>query len=226
MDGIFRAMLVLQIVLLESILLGQAKRNMLPSSGVMRLLKIGAFTCMLLCLFIQENMLPVALGMAITILHLILIRVQDTSLATLSENRSVYVFCHWVSIVSLIFFVVLMFCGVLLEFPLCRAQNSIKANITSSSQFHERQDGSISSLQRDVNRVIQLVEDAVNLTCGTGGCIVGIERNVTNRIFKVRFRLQNSDILPAEADLEVDLTKEPHCVSCNLPFMVPIQSNR
>jgi hypothetical protein len=103
MDHLVRSFLVLQIVLFEAHLLERIKGSVVFSSWQMRVLRIGVFVCMLLCLFAKANMIPDVLGMTMVLLQFTMIETIKAKDYVIPGKTDAFSYC--VLFISLIFFI-------------------------------------------------------------------------------------------------------------------------
>ena len=108
-----RSFLVMQFILFIGIYFDKIKCHPGFSSFPMRLLRLGAFGCMLLILFIDVELLPAVLGVSMTLLNATIIQGRKMECG-MGENDV----CNKVSLnmicgLSFIFFVVFVLCRIL-----------------------------------------------------------------------------------------------------------------
>lgn len=141
MDNLFRTFLVLQIALFEVHLLERIKGSVDFSSWQMRMLRIGAFACMLLCLFAKADMIPAVLGMTMVVLQFTMIKTTKAKDYVVTEKTSV--FCYCVLSISLIFFM-----SIALYKALCGCTSDQIAHTSKEEQISTS--SALSFVRRDV----------------------------------------------------------------------------
>ena len=108
MEHILRSFLVLQLVLLFGIYFERIKCHAGFSSFPMRLLRLGAFICMLLILFIDADLLPTTLGMSMALLNAIIVKGRRMERVTTEGDMRNEVFLNMMFGLSFIFFLMFM----------------------------------------------------------------------------------------------------------------------
>lgn len=215
MENVFRAVLVLQVVLLVENLLDIIKKDPSQySSWKVRSLRIGVLGCMLLCLFIGNEVLPSILGLVIITIHLIMIEVQKT--IRTEVHRSVYTFRYWILISSLFFFLTVILFRVLGKEWQTKVEKQVEEHLASSESMAEKLPNSI---RKDMDRVIQMSEWVINHNYGGYNVFndgyICVEKDTTQRIFRVRFIPNSTNTVSRIYNVEVDLTVVPHRVYGN-----------
>ena len=113
MENVLRSFLVMQFALLIGIYFERIKCHAGFSSFPMRLLRLGAFVCMLLILFIDVKFFPAILGMSMTLLNAIIIQGRKIECGMGENDVRNKAFLNMICGLSLIFFVMFVLCRIL-----------------------------------------------------------------------------------------------------------------
>ena len=113
MESMLRSFLVLQLTLFFGIYFGRIKCHPGFSSYPMRLLRLGAFVCMLLILFIDVEFLPAILGVSMTLLNVIIIQGRKMECGMGENDVRNRLFLNMICGLSFIFFVMFVLCRIL-----------------------------------------------------------------------------------------------------------------